>query len=350
VRFFGGFLSSCKSPHGCNFFIIGDSRFGNRLQPGCGSAGANGFGGCNVRIERLQWGERECDGNVLKKCRDGEWEKENCEKSNRICTEADDDAWCMDDDTRDSINGSEDDDVQQGSDNTEDSASDDDSNDTDNDTVERVSRDTAETDTDTDDMEETEVDVNDDTDLWQGAETSDCDGTDQDCFQECWECAIHSICEATLDTTAEAFSLWQAVSNCVVCEACPNSCAALHQADFHNCADTEEINTPDSNCYEEDNEPGEEACYSWAGWGGPCTPWVEACYTNEACWGLQNCMNESWDKANWSSIQEECFENVDGEIEKMFIDQRQCIYCQACDVACASYAGAENCEDYLPLY
>ncbi|MBN2715551.1 MAG: hypothetical protein JXX14_06825 [Deltaproteobacteria bacterium] len=224
-----------------------------------------------------------------------------------------------------------------------------------------------------------------------------CDGSEVDCYGHgCWECALENQCEdadhrcredsgetgcdryrscilrdccngdgclegdewisccancqMSLDTLPAAIALFQEISKCVVCDACPISCAGKRPDEFHICVNEKEINSPDASCYDEDAEAGEIACYSWAAWGGPCTPWVQKCYADPECWALQECFDDSWIFDDWSKRQEKCLGRVSESVASLFWDQRQCIYCDACEISCLPDAGSASCDEYSPLY
>ena len=226
--------------------------------------------------------------------------------------------------------------------------------------------------------------------------TSSCDGDNVDCYQECWKCALENdcapelelckadagksgcaeyrdcidneccddgvcltgdkwltcinACRDELDTNDDALTLWHNIDKCVACDACPTSCVEKRPGEFHICIDEDEINGVDSPCYEKDAENDQVACYSWAGWGGPCSPWVQKCYTNPECWEMQQCYDNVWRYNDWSDRLVECENKFDADAVDDFYLQRQCVYCQACDISCLKDGSTAGCWEYSPLY
>jgi hypothetical protein len=61
---------------------------------------------------------------------------------------------------------------------------------------------------------------------------------------------------------------------------------------------------------------------------------------------LDKCINDSWSDPNWASIQEQCFYDAGAATEAKYWAWMQCIYCDACDIACERDAGSKNCKEY----
>ena len=234
----------------------------------------------------------------------------------------------------------------------------------------------------------TDVAVDTNTEL---IEFGECDGPNVDCYTDCWLCALNSAtcrpvleecmldvsCASLYDCTdqvccggndncltgddwKECFSscaedanasdntmaIYSAIDKCVACDACAISCGENESADFAMCVDASGINTPGNPCYEEDAEDGETACFSWAGWGGPCSTAVTNCKNDDACGDLDSCINDTWQYDDWSARQDVCFEDAGPAAEALYWAYMQCIYCDACDVACLRDAGAKRCDEY----
>ena len=254
-----------------------------------------------------------------------------------------------------------------------------------------TSKSTSDADSDTD----TDADSDGDTDSDSDSDpiVTECDGADLDCYKDCWGCAESSdtckpmvedcmsdeICAAyyqckledccdeenncltgddwescmgncseQANLTVEAYSLYAAIDKCVACDACAISCGQNEKDDFAMCAEPDQINSVDNPCYDEDATDDEVACFSWAGWGGPCSWAVKQCKANEACAQLEEDINATWDFDDWSARQDELWQNTSKEVEGLYWAYMQCIYCSACDVACLTDAGSKHCTEYDP--
>jgi hypothetical protein len=220
----------------------------------------------------------------------------------------------------------------------------------------------------------------------------ECDGENVDCYAECWDCALADAtcqpaltaclseigcnayykcldeeccggangcltgdawedCAATcaddVDVTDQALDLYADVVQCVACDVCEISCKQKKSLDFAMCADTP-TNVP--HCYAEDAPPGDIACFSWAGEGGPCTDVHDACRNDESCQELDMCVMDSWAEPNaeenWEEIQEPCFATAGQDATDKYWAWMQCIYCDACAVSCARDAVYRKCDTY----
>ena len=283
-------------------------------------------------------GETRCNANMLQKCVQGEWaDWDDCTIQNSICTVMDGNYRCVD-----PWNYSDSD---------------------------------------------TDADTDSDTDY-------ECDGYDKDCYAECWgcgliepqctsaiencliddscglyfECLEHECCNIgwgncligdewdecseacaiQVEATPQTIAKYDAITECVACDACAVSCGNTGDFDELCGQQSQEPNTPESPCYAEDAEEGETACFSWAGWGGPCTQVVADCQSDPLCQELDQCYWESWSDPNWLQIQQDCEAAAPSNVVEKFWAYRQCIYCDACDVACARDAGSMRCDEYFP--
>jgi len=221
---------------------------------------------------------------------------------------------------------------------------------------------------------------------------SDCDGDEVDCYAGCWGCALSSAsclpalegclsdtrceayftcisdsccsggsdcvtserwdackasCAGDADATKGTLALYNSIEMCVACDVCAISCAQNESRDFAMCATPEEMNTPDNPCYDEDADTGEVACFSWANQAGPCSEFTNICMMDDDCQKLDRCIVESWSDPDWAVIQEECFAAASSAAEEAYWHWMQCIYCDACSVACAMDAGSKRCDEYL---
>ncbi|MBN2341826.1 MAG: hypothetical protein JXR45_10060 [Deltaproteobacteria bacterium] len=219
----------------------------------------------------------------------------------------------------------------------------------------------------------------------------ECDGEGMDCYSECLPCAAYSVCFEPIDlclidngceeylncaldncceneaeclskstsssaclsecvqeyhTSADSVALFNNIGACMVCTACSYSCGTLHPGDFPMCTG-DGVNTPTNPCYAEQATLGETACFSWAGWGGPCTDAQNACHDNAECAELEVCINDSWSDDNWQNLQAICFATYPNG-EELYWAFMQCIYCDACDLACAADAQSKHCDEYTP--
>lgn len=331
-------------------------------------------------------GEQKCDQNVAKKCNeDGQWALEDCEEKGLVCIEDNKIVDCVKTDSS-SDDKSEDTQNEKGTDSQPFSQGDD----------ERDVDHGSDTQNDSEVLD-TGYDTGYDTDVWDIAEESICDSDDLDCFGSCWTCGLEEVCTEQvsacaqdnesesgcddyddcvmdeccgdsgclqgdewlactsdcrdkLNTTPKALGLWHALSKCIVCEACPKSCAGEHLENFHICVDESKINKEETPCFKTDVRPGQVACYSWAGWGGPCTPWVQKCYNDADCWKLQQCFDKSWNEPEWSDAQDDCLKDVNEQVVDDFYTQIQCIYCQACDASCMAGSDFAKCGQYSSLF
>ena len=103
----------------------------------------------------------------------------------------------------------------------------------------------------------------------------------------------------------------------------------------------------DAVCFNHEVDEDEAVCFSWAGWGGPCSWDTIGCKDNEESVVLEECINEGWEHGDEApSIHAECFAAASDEVEELYWAYMQCIFCSACDTACATYADSKNCEDY----
>jgi len=246
----------------------------------------------------------------------------------------------------------------------------------------------ADTDADTDSDTDADTDSDSDSDPQGGSE---CDGADLDCYSDCWGCALNSTqcapaleacmndstcsdyytckeeeccggnsdcltgdewetcmagCADSTGATEATKDLYADIDKCVACDACSISCAQNQKEDFAMCADAGKVNTVDNPCYDEDATGDEVACFSWAGWGGTCTAATSACKGDDACTELESCVNDTWAFEDWEAQQEVCFETAGAAATDLYWGYMQCIYCDACDVACAKDAGSKNCDEY----
>ncbi|MBN2525481.1 MAG: hypothetical protein JXR76_03745 [Deltaproteobacteria bacterium] len=340
-------------------------------------------------------GQQRCDGDVALWCRNGKWKSEDCAEKKQICVDDDDQVICQSSNSRDKQKDTGDESGDDDDEKTSDKEDDDNDGD-ENDTVTRDDTDDPEH-SDENDSDSGDDDDRDDPELWVVASESECEVEGQSCYQDCWYCALHGMCSDLVDectnhyengtgcsvyfscisrdccagdeclegdewaqctlncqvennTSPVGLSLWHKISKCVVCDACPVSCAAEYRDDFHICVDETLINSPDAVCFEEEEEEGIESCYSWAGWGGPCTPWVQECYNDAACWRLQDCYTKSFDADNYKDAQQKCFDAAGAAATEKFWAQRSCIFCQACDIICGEYAIGPVCDDYEEMY
>lgn len=242
-------------------------------------------------------------------------------------------------------------------------------------------RDTSDTDSATDATDTEDVDTND----------TSCDGEDVDCYTECWGCGLTSLtcqpaleacltdnrcaafyqcridaccdggrdcltgeeweeciadCKDSVEATADTLDLYRNIDKCIACDACAISCGENESLDFAMCASADKVNSEGNPCYTEDAEAGEVACFGWAGWGGPCTAAADACRNDRDCDALDRCINSSWSEPNWASIQEQCYYDAGTAAESRYWAWMQCIYCDACSVACAMDAGSKRCDEY----
>jgi hypothetical protein len=220
---------------------------------------------------------------------------------------------------------------------------------------------------------------------------NDCDGDDVDCYTECWGCASANVtclptledclsdtrcavyftclsdsccsggsdcvtgerwddckagCAGAADATKDTLALYNNIDMCVACDVCAISCAQNESRDFAICATPEEMNTADNPCYAEDADTGEVACFSWANQVGPCTEFTNICMMDDDCQELDRCIIESWSDPDWALIQEECFAAAGSAAEENYWHWMQCVYCDACSVACAIDAGSKRCDEY----
>ncbi|MBN2341986.1 MAG: hypothetical protein JXX29_21825 [Deltaproteobacteria bacterium] len=241
-------------------------------------------------------------------------------------------------------------------------------------------------DSDSDGDSDSDSDTDSDSD---GDIGSECDGTDVDCYSGCWGCALQTPCASTVEAcladsscsayyqckedvccngnndcltgtdweecmancanstsaTTAALDLYKDIDKCVACDACSYSCGVVEKADFAMCADAGDVNCPTCPCYAEQATGDETACFSWAGWGGPCDSARAACKNNSDCSDLETCINDSWASDDWASIQTQCFSDY-ASVEQLYWDYLQCIYCDACDLACAQDASSKHCDEY----
>lgn len=220
----------------------------------------------------------------------------------------------------------------------------------------------------------------------------DCDGKTVDCYKECWDCALAGAvcrpaltacltdtgcnafyecmdqvccdndntcltgdawmdcietCSITAGATEETFSLYRDIERCVACDVCEISCGQNKAEDFAMCTDVGY--EPDVHCYQEEAEPGETACFTWAV-EGPCADVNDACRADDRCEELDRCVADSWSepdaKENWEEIQEPCFATAGQDATDKYWAWMQCIYCDACDIPCARDAVYRKCDTY----
>ncbi|MBN2339923.1 MAG: hypothetical protein JXX29_06620, partial [Deltaproteobacteria bacterium] len=328
--------------------------------------------------------------NMVVICSGGQWiDWDNCDVAGRTCTVLSGDYQCVDNVFTDA-------DADTDSDSDADSDADSDS-DVDGDADSDADSDTdvdgdadsdadSDTDVDGDSDSDSDSDADSDTDYTLGSE---CDGYDVDCYTSCWGCSLQNECAHTVEAclsdsgcnalyeckelvccngsndcltgtawdmcmaecagavgaTSSTYDLYNEIERCVACDACAYSCGVMEAMDFAMCKSPEEINCPTCPCYMEEITAGETACFSWAGWGGPCTSETAACKSNSRCVDLEACYNEAWSSDDWQSIQADCFSTY-ADAEDLFWAYQQCIYCDACDLACAPDAGTKNCDEY----
>ncbi len=217
-----------------------------------------------------------------------------------------------------------------------------------------------------------------------------CDGADVDCYSSCWGCGLAMICdyaveaclsddgcsafyqcrsesccggtndcltgdalaacmtecEDVLGITEYSKDLYMDIEACIVCDACPLSCGVNEFQDVTMCSGLPSINCPTCPCYADEAAEGEIACFSWAGWGGPCTDAQNACHENPDCAALETCINESWQSDDWQNIQAICFADY-ADVEELYWAYVQCIYCDACNLTCITDASTKKCDEYV---
>jgi hypothetical protein len=174
-----------------------------------------------------------------------------------------------------------------------------------------------------------------------------CCDEDNNCLEgDAWaECM--SGCYADANLSRESFEKFAAIDKCVACDACTVSCSEKHSLDFKICIPEDVANSPLTECYEEKAPEGEAACFSWAGWGGPCTWDTMGCKYNAECSKLDEDINATWGEANYVELQEELFTAASEEVVTLYWAYMQCIYCYACtESKCEGDAGSKNCEEY----
>ena len=247
-------------------------------------------------------------------------------------------------------------------------------------------------DSDTDSDSDSDSDGDSDTDS-DSDPAPECDGEEVDCYKECWGCAQKTAeCEPLIETclndtvcaeyylckedsccdednncltddewtgcmakcaeeaalTEEAFNLYQAIDYCIACDVCATSCGEKLPEDFPMCVpeDYPVIETP---CYAKKAKEGETACFSWAGWGGPCSWDTKQCKDNEACSKLDDDITASWEETDYEVIQDAIWKETSRETEALYWAYMQCIYCDACvDSQCHPDAGSKHCDEYDP--
>ncbi|MBN2525878.1 MAG: hypothetical protein JXR76_05740 [Deltaproteobacteria bacterium] len=215
---------------------------------------------------------------------------------------------------------------------------------------------------------------------------SNCDGENIDCYDDCWGCAMGTPqcqekaeqclkndecaqyytcqrdecctdgqdcltgdewascidqCREKSNASGKAIQLYDAITECIACDVCAISCFK-NTSDFFQCANPDEVNSLDNPCFAADLITDNQiACFSWAGWGGPCTEATAACKKNSECVDLEACINESWDFNDGGEHKKKCIEEkggMEGEIYQLYADYTQCIFCDACNISCATDA------------
>ena len=331
-----------------------------------------------------------CDGDVLMACENGKWKAWNdCTVTNARCTVVYGEYQCV---GATEIRDSENTDSNTASRDSEDAI----------DTQSDIPDDTS-VDSDTSSIADTQSTTDSETATLSGTDSAtvsdsdsgaemQCDGDDVDCYEECWDCALETdtckpavdacmadvncktyydckeavccqgthdcltgddwisclaTCRAANNVSGVAVELFDAIDYCVACNVCEQSCSRNLWDEWSRCADPDEINRVDVPCYAEDAEEGQYACFSWAGWGGgPCTQQVNTCKGDPVCVALEWCIAETWDYDDWQQRQDQCFADAGEQVESAYWDYMQCIYCDACDIACLKDAGSKNCDEY----
>lgn len=218
---------------------------------------------------------------------------------------------------------------------------------------------------------------------------STCDGFDVDCYEDCWSCAVQNQCKeefalchaddgchayltckdtvccdpqnpadcktgeawdncmaqckATYNVSMKANDLLMDIDKCIVCNACHYSCATVDDLFNSMCVDKQIYQ---SFCYQENLEPGQLACFTWATTnGGPCAKLWDTCNGNSDCTKMYSCYLDSWNYPDADARQAKCEIDFSGGSVDYWA-AIQCVYCDACDIACATDAGSKRCSEY----
>lgn len=181
-----------------------------------------------------------------------------------------------------------------------------------------------------------------------------CHGGDK-CLQgDKWMACIND-CIQKNDISADAYLKYLDIDRCVACNTCEKTCAGEQSKHFPLCADGDTLNDTDKPCVQEEIEQDTEgrfgnqqvACFSWAGWGGnadgegDCVAKRFECDKHPDCLALRNHMSnlEIQQNGNFSPWEDTDYVAADTEVQKLFVEFVDCIYCDVCDEACRTRGG-----------
>ncbi len=197
--------------------------------------------------------------------------------------------------------------------------------------------------------------------------SKECCNDGDSCLQGDKWMACFNDCIQKNDISAEAYLMYLDIDRCVACNTCERTCAGEQARHFPLCADGETLNDTDKPCVQEEIEQDTEgrfgnqqvACFSWAGWGGAedtegpqdCVKERFDCDKNPDCLALRNHMSnlEIQQNGSFSPWTDTDYVAADIEVQRLFVDFVDCIYCDVCDEACRTRGGV-YCGDDQPEF
>ncbi|MBN2527564.1 MAG: hypothetical protein JXR76_14315 [Deltaproteobacteria bacterium] len=103
-------------------------------------------------------------------------------------------------------------------------------------------------------------------------------------------------------------------------------------------------NSSDSPCMPRFAAPGQLDCASWAVLYGPCVDVTQDCKDDRGCVILESCVSIALMSASPETLIQRCLDSADAITKEMYLDVAECVFCEACSIACDTYFPDSMCD------